>query len=480
MTKTSVITNMLWRFAERCGAQGVSFIVSLVLARLLEPEVYGVVSLITVFTTILNLFIDSGFKNALIQKTNADQLDFSTVFFFNVTLGAVLYLGMFAASPAIARFYEKDYMVPYIRVMSLTLILGGINGVQTAVVAKRMEFKRFFFATLDGTVISAFIGIGMAYMGMGVWALIAQRLVNQLIDTVILWHTVRWRPSLEFSMERLKPMFAYGSRILASSLLNSFTSNLSGLLVGKVYSSDMLAYYDKGRRVPFLVVENLQSTVQSVLFPFIAEQQGEKEQVHRILKQSIMISAYCIFPCMVGIAVCAQPLVRILYTEKWIEMVPYVQLWSFSCAFFLIHTANLQVIQALGCSDIFLKIEVVKQLISMIGIVIAIPFGVLPLLVSNCVVTVISAYINARPVKELIGYGIAEQIRDISPILLLNVIMGGIVWLVGFISLPDSVLLILQVFTGGIVYLVGSVLMKLEIFRYILMTVRQILHKSQD
>ena len=210
-TQTTVVTNMLWRFAERCGAQGVSFIVSVVLARLLLPEEYGVVSLITVFTTILNLFMDSGFKNALIQKKDADQTDYSTVFYFNIFMGVMLYLLMYAAAPAISRFYEKESIVSYIRVMSLTLILGGVNGVQTAVVAKRMEFKRFFFSTLGGTLSSAAVGIWMAYQGWGVWALVAQNLMNQAVNTAILWVTVRWRPSLVFSLRRLKPLFAMGA-----------------------------------------------------------------------------------------------------------------------------------------------------------------------------------------------------------------------------------------------------------------------------
>ena len=356
-SKKTVISNMMWRFAERCGAQGVSFVVSIILARLLLPEEYGVVSLITIFTTILNLFIDSGFKNALIQKRDADQTDFSTVFYFNIFMGMVLYFLMFFAAPAISAFYGRNDMVPYIRVMSLTLVMGGVNGVQTAIVSRRMEFKRFFYATLGGTVFSAVIGIEMVYSGMGVWALIAQRLVNQAINTVILWFTVRWRPSLVFSLERLGPMFRYGSRLLGSAFLDSLNSNLASLVIGKVYQTDTLAYYDKGRRIPNLVVSNLQASVQSVLFPVVAERQGEKEQVGIILRRSFTTAAYGIFPCMVGLAVCAETIIRLLYTEKWISMVPYMQLWCFIFAFYLLHTADLQVIQAVGRSDIILKIE---------------------------------------------------------------------------------------------------------------------------
>ncbi len=463
----TVLSNMLWRFAERCGAQGVSFIVSVILARILLPEEYGVVSIITIFTTILNLFLDSGFKNALIQKRDADVIDYSTVFYFNILMGVILYIFMFWASPFIAHFYEMEAMTPYIRILSLTLILGGFNGVQTAIVAKRMEFKRFFYSSLTGTLVSAVIGIAMAYSGMGVWALIAQRLINQLVDTVILWFTVKWRPLFVFSIKRLKPMFRYGSKLLGASLLNSLTTNLSGLLIGKAYSPDLLAYYDKGRRIPNLVVENLQSAVQSVLFPVLAQQQEDKKQVKRILRISFMTAAYCIFPCMVGIGVCAESIICILYTETWISMVPYLQLWCFIFAFYLMHTAQLQVIQALGRSDVILKIEIIKQVISIAVILLTIPLGVLPMLGAMCVVTVLCLYINAYPNKELTEYGFLEQMKDICPIIFLNCVMGGGVYLLGLLRLPDLLLLLIQAVAGIGIYFAGSYVLKLESFAYV-------------
>lgn len=462
------MTNMLWRFAERCGAQGVSFLVSLILARLLLPEDYGVVSLITIFTAILALFIDSGFKNALIQKRDADQLDFSTVFYFNVALGIGLYLVLFAAAPLLASFFGRDDMAVYLRVMSLTLILGGVNGVQSAVVARNMEFKKFFYSTLIGTLISAVIGVWMAFQGAGVWALIAQRLVNQTIDTFILWNTVRWRPSAEFSFRRLKPMFQYGSKLLGSSLLNSLTSNLTGLLIGKWYTPDLLAYYDKGRGIPNLVVNNLQLSIQSVLFPVLAAEQEQKEQVRAILKRSIELSVYVVGPFMTGIAVCAEPLVRVLYTEKWIAMVPYLRLWCVIFLFYLWHTANLQVIQALGRSDIYLKIELIKQGISLAGILIALPFGVLALLSSACAVTVLSLVVNAYPNGKLAGYGCIQQVRDVLPTIGLNVGMGAVLWGINRLPISDVLLLILDAAVGIGFYLAGSHLLRLEIWSYLI------------
>ncbi len=479
MKKRTVIANMLWRFAERCGAQGVSFMVSLILARLLLPEMYGVVALITVFTAALNLFVDSGLKNALIQKKNADQLDFSTVFYCNVALGIVLYLGMLLAAPLIAQFYQRPELTSYIRVLSLTLVLGGVNGVQTAVVSKRMQFRKYFYATLSGTMASAIIGVAMAAMGFGVWALIAQRLVNQAVDTIVLWVTVRWYPTREFSLTRLKPMFGYGSKILCSSLLDSLTANLSGLLIGKLYSADSLAYYDKGKSVPFFVIQNIQTAVQSVLFPVLAEEQDQVKRVRRILQQSIQVSAYCIIPCMVGIGVCARPLIRVLFTEKWISMTPFLQLWCFVCAFYLLHTANLQVIQALGHSGLYLRLEVIKQALSLAAMALAIPFGVLAMMQVMCIVTALSLYINARPNHRLIGYGFWAQMRDLTPILLLNLLMGVLVYLVGQLPFGDVPILLVQGAVGIGVYAVGSCMLRLEIARYLWDTIRDLIAHKQ-
>lgn len=475
-SKKKIVSNMIWRLAESCGAQGVSFIVSLILARLLLPEDYGVVSLITMFTSFFNLFIDSGFKNALIQKKDADQLDYSTVFYFNIVMGVSLYIVVFVISPLIANFYGRSYMIPYIRIMSLSLILGGINGVQQAVVTKQMQFKRFFYATIAGTIISATVGIILAYMKFGIWALISQKLLNQAINTVLLWLTVKWRPIPMFSCRRLKPMFRYGSKILVSSFINTFMNNLTGLVIGKIYAPALLAYYDKGKSIPNLIIQNLQTAVQSVLFPVIADNQERTKQVRAILRRSVMTSTYCLFPCMIGIAVCAENLVRILYTEKWIEMVPYVQLWCFCFSFYLWHTANLQVIQALGRSDTFLKIEIIKQIFTFAGIVISAPFGVLAMLFSSCIIALVSLYINAKPNEILAEYGFNDQIKDVFPIICLNILMGIGVYFVGNLDMPDALLLVVQILTGIIIYFLGSAILKLEVFYYLLSTIKDFIH----
>ena len=284
MTNRKNITkNFFWRFAERCGAQGIAFVVSIVLARLLAPEAYGIIALVTVFTNILNVFVDSGMGNALIQRKNADDTDFSTVFFFNMLLCTVLYMGMFVAAPWIAAFYKDPELTGVIRVLSLTLIISGVKNVQQAYVSRTMQFKKFFFSTLGGTIGSAVIGIAMAYAGFGVWALVAQQIFNQAVDTIILWITVKWRPKLKFSFKRLKKLFAYGWKLLVSSLLDTVYNNIRQVIIGKVYSSADLAYYNKGKHLPYLVITNVNVAIDSVLFPAISSKQDEIDRVKAMI-----------------------------------------------------------------------------------------------------------------------------------------------------------------------------------------------------
>ena len=467
-----IFSNIMWRFAERIGSQIVLFVVSIILTRLLSPDEFGVISLITVITGVLNLFVDAGFSNALIQKQYVDQTDYSTVFYLNVTLGVIFYIVMYAAAPGIAYFYGRNDIIPYIRVLSLTLVIGGLGGVQQALVAKKIEYKKLFFSSLSGTLISGVVSIAMAFKGFGVWSLIAQKLIDQVMDTVILWFTVHWRPSFCFSMERMKPLAAYGSKLLGSSLLYSATNNLTGLLVGKIFSTSELAYYEKGRQVPMLLVNNVQAVVQSVLFPVLAERQTQQEQIRKMLEQSVIISAYCIFPCMVGIAVCAEPLVRILFTEQWIELVPYLQIWCCICITYLLDTANLQVIQALGRSDIFLKIEIIKEGITIISLLITLPFGVLTMLMVSCIERPLFWYINAEPCREMVGYGFIQQLKELKSIIVLNLILAVSVWGIGFLPLHDLALLIVQVLSGIVIYLVGSVVLQIEALSRILKLVK--------
>ena len=320
----TTIKNFIWRFAERCGAQGVSFIVSIVLARLLEPSVYGTIALVTVFTTILQVFVDSGLGTALIQKKDADDLDFSSVFYFNFTVCLVLYFGMFVSAPYIAKFYGDETLVPVIKVISLTLVIAGVKNIQQAYVSRNMLFKRFFFSTIGGTIASAFVGIFMAYIGMGVWALVAQQLSNATIDTIILWVTVKWKPKRMFSWKRLKELLSYGWKLLVSALLETVYNNLRNLVIGKLYSSADLAYYNQGDKFPKLIVTNINTSIDSVLLPTMASAQDDSARVKNMTRRAIKTSTYIMAPLMIGLAFCANTIVELVLTEKWLPCVPFL------------------------------------------------------------------------------------------------------------------------------------------------------------
>lgn len=464
----NVFSNFIWRFAERCGAQLVSFIVSIVLARILAPEDYGTIALVTVFTAILQVFVDSGLGTALIQKKDADDLDFSSVFYFNFAVCLILYSGMFVAAPYIAIFYDDATLTPVIRVLSLTIVISGVKGIQQAYVSRNMLFKRFFFSTIGGTIISAFLGIGMAYAGFGVWALVAQQLSNTTIDTLILWITVKWRPQKEFSWKRLKKLLSFGWKMLVSSLLDTGYNNFRNLIIGKMYSSTDLAYYNQGDKFPNVIVNNINTSIDSVLLPTMANAQDDSTRIKEMTRRAIKTSTYLMAPLMMGLAFCAEPIIRLVLTEKWLPCVPYLRVFCITYMFYPIHTANLNAIKAMGRSDMFLRLEIAKKVVGIFLLILTMNFGVMAMAYSLLVGSVLNQIINSWPNRKLLLYGYTEQIKDILPSILLAVGMGVCVYFVGFIHLPTIVALLLQICLGAIMYIGISALLRFEEFTYII------------
>lgn len=463
-----IFSNLIWRFLERSGAQFVSFIVSLVLARILMPEDYGTIALITVFTTILQVFVDSGLGNALIQKKDADDLDFSTVFFANIVFCTVLYALMFVAAPAISRFYGDMFMVSYIRVLSLTVLISGIKNVQQAYVSRHMMFKKFFFSTLGGTVLSGIIGIVMALNKMGVWALVAQQVINMTIDTIILWITVKWKPHLKFSFSRMKGLFSFGWKLLVSSLIDSIYNDLRQLIIGKMYSSADLAYYNKAKQFPNLIVTNINTSIDSVLLPAMSNVQDNKEHVKSMTRRSIKTSIYVMAPLMMGMAFAAKPIISLLLTDKWLLCVPFVRIFCITYMFYPIHTANLNAMKAMGRSDLFLKLEIIKKVFGLVLLLSTMWFGIMAMAYSLLVSSLFGQIINSWPNRKLLNYGYLEQLKDILPGIGLAVVMGGCIYFVGLFPLPIILILIIQVVSGALIYITLSAALHLESFEYLL------------
>lgn len=464
---SGVMSNFIWRLAERFGAQGVAFVVSIVLARLLAPEAYGTIALVTVFTQILNVFIDSGFGNALIQKKDADDLDFSTVFYFNIAICVLLYLGMFLAAPMIAKFYNDASLISVVRVLSLTLVISGVKNVQQAYVSRTMQFKRFFFATLGGTIGAAVIGIAMAYFGFGVWALVAQQIFNATVDTLILWITVKWRPKWMFSWQRLKGLFSFGWKLLASSLLDTVYSDLRQLIIGKMYTKTDLAQYNRGKQLPDLLVNNIDTSINSVLLPAMSQVQDNPERVKNMTRRAMKTSTYVIAPVMMGLAFTAESVIHLILTEKWLPCVPFLRIFCITYMFYPVNTTNLNAIKAMGRSDLFLKLETIKKVIGLIVLLGTMWFGVMAMAYSLLFTSITSQIINSWPNKKLLDYSYPEQIRDILPGILLAVFMGCCVYPVKWIGFSDLLTLFIQVVMGACIYIGGSALLKLEGFRYL-------------
>lgn len=475
--RNSVLLNFIWRFAERCGAQLVTFVVSIVLARILAPEDYGQIALITVFTTIMQVFVDSGLGLALIQKKDADELDFSSVFYFNFVVCLVLYSIMFIAAPYIAAFYKDGSLTPIIRVISLTIVISGVKGIQQSYVSRNMLFKRFFFSTLGGTIFSAFLGIGLAYSGFGVWAIVAQQLSNTAIDTLILWLTVKWRPRKMFSWERLKGLLFFGWKMLVSSLLDTVYNNIRSLIIGKMYSSADLAYYNQGKQFPNTIVNNINTSIDSVLLPSMSSAQDDRARVKAMTRRSITISTYIMAPMMMGLAFCAKPIVQLVLTDKWLPCVPFLRIFCITYMFYPIHTANLNAIKAMGRSDLFLKLEIAKKIVGMILLLSTMWFGVMAMAYSLLVSSVLSQIINSWPNIKLLNYGYLEQLKDIIPSIALAVLMGFCVNLVSLLNLSNIVTLLIQIPLGAVIYIITSELLHLESFNYLMDLIRPMIRK---
>ena len=435
---------------------------------LLLPSDYGVIALITIFIDIANVFVSSGFGAALVQKKDADEVDFSSVFYFSIVMSWVLYIIVFLGAPAVAGFYDKEILTPVLRVMALKLPLAGVNSVQHAYVQKKMLFKRFFFSTLIGTVGSAVVGIVMAYTGFGAWALVAQYLFNSTMDTVVLWFTVRWRPVWRFSLGRMKYLFGFGWKMLASELIHTSYKQIRSLIIGKVYTEKDLAFYNQGGKLPSLIVTNINSSVSSVLFPAMTLKQDDTGKLKEMVRLSIRVSSYIMWPLMIGLLVMSEPIVRLMFTEKWLPCVPYMQIACIQFALEPVQTANVQAVKAMGKGRTYLIMEIVKKLFGIVMIVAVMYQGVMAIAVTAMFVTFFAALVNSTPNRKYLRYTYREQLVDLIPSILLAAAMGICVYGVGRLPVPDLVSIVLQVVSGAASYIILSLAFRVSQFRYII------------
>lgn len=477
----NIIRNLGWKLMERFGVQGIQFVLQIVLARILDPEHYGVLSLMLVFISVANVFIQNGFNTALIQNKDVTDEDYSSVFWVSLAIAAFLYGLLFFTAPVIAAFYEMPEFVSPFRALCLMLFPGAFNSVQVAKVSREMDFKKVFYSNVGGILVSGFVGIIIAILGGGLWALVAQTMLNIIVACIVMLFTVKWCPRLVCNLRRVRILFSYGWKILMSALMDTLYQDIRSLVIGTKYDSSMLGYYNRGRQFPQFVINSVNGAVQSILLPAMSAEQDDRVKVKLLMRNSVMLSSYIIFPMMAGLAGVATPLIQLLLTDKWLPCVPFMQIYCFSLAFYPVHTSNLQAINAMGRSDIFLKLGVIKELVGLVMLVIAVFCFDSPIAIAMTGVfaTFTSSFINAYPNKKLIGYAYLEQMEDILPSLFAALVMFGGVLAVSLLNMGALATIVLQIVIGIVIYVALSVLLRLEPFKVLLGMLRNRLNNQK-
>lgn len=472
--KKLFMQGVFWKFAERIVAQLVTFIVSIILARLLAPDEYGMVSLVMVFIGIANIFATSGFSSALIQKKNADSKDYSSVFFFTIGFTFILYLLLFFLAVPISNFYNMYMLKPVLRVLSLSIPITGVNSIQQAYISRRMEFKKFFKATFIGTMISAIVGISMAYLGFGVWALVAQTLTNSIIDTIVLQLSIDWKVTKEFSFNRIKVLFDYGWKLLVQSFIVQGYSSLRSLLIGKMYTTSDLAYYTKGNQIPDLIAENVDVAINSTLFPAMSRAQDSLTTIKNMARKTVQITSYIMSPLLIGFMVIANSFICVLLTDKWLMAVPFLRIECIILLSRAPQTAILQALKAVGKSDLVLKCDIPIRIFAFVALLISIRFGVIYFAISEVLTTIFGTFVYTTVARKYINYTYLEVLSDFFKNVILASVMGGIIWILGLImSFGSFITIIFQVLSGFSIYLILSVVFHSSNLYYILNTMKE-------
>lgn len=478
--KKQVVVGAFWKFAERIAAQVVALVVSIILARILSPDEYGIISIVMVFITIANVFVNSGFGQALIQKKEADSADFSSVFYFSIVFTVIIYIILFFAAVPIARFYNMPILIPVLRVLSLSIPIMGINSVQQAYVARKMEFKKFFWATFIGTCISAVVGIVMAYQGFGVWALVAQNLTNAVIDTIVLQFSIDWIITREFSLKKIVGLLSYGWKLLVQSLVLQLYSSLRNLLIGKVYTAKDLSFYSKGNQFPDLISTNIDTAINTALFPAMSKNQDSSERVKQMARKTNSFTSYIMSPILIGFMAIATPFIRILLTDKWLPCVPYLRIACIILLFRSPQSAIIQAVKAVGKSDQLLKFDIPVRVFAIIVLIISLRYGVLIFAMSEIVTTIFGMVLYMIMAKKSVNYHFGEVCADFLTNVAISAVMGGVIFAVGsFMNGGDFLVLVVQCVLGVLIYAVLSIMIQSENFIEILELLKKVLRMKR-
>ena len=461
--KRKAALSLVWTFTQQFGNQLIGFVVSLVLARILLPAEFGLLGMIAVLVAVGNALLDGGLTKSLIRDTDCDELDYSTVFFFNIGAGLLIYALIFLLAPFIADFYAQPVLTDIIRVYCFTIVITSFSAVQLARLTKIMDFKTQLVIAIPAAVVGGITGIWMAYSGFGVWSLVWSGITTAVVSTIQIWWYSNWKPTMVFNRSRFNKHFNYGYKLTLSDLLNRIFNNIFLIVIGKYFSAAQVGFYTRAETMKQLPVTNISQALDKVTFPLFVSIQNDEVRLKRVYKKLMLMVVFVITPVLIFLAVLAEPVFVFLFTEKWLPAVPYFQILCITGILFPLHSYNLSILNVKGRSDLFLKLEVIKKIIIVVTIIIAIPFGIMALLYGQVVISLLAFFINARYTSRFISYTGWEQIKDVLPILLLALFGGAAILLVDQFILKDQIYLA-RILIGGVVgtilYLASAYILK--------------------
>ena len=486
--KTSVIAGFFWKAMESGGDQLITFFISVILARLLGPEKYGTMAIMLIFIAIAQVIIQNGFQTALIQKKEIGDEDLSSVFWVGLLISTVLYLLIFSASPFIARFFGDPEITPMLRVLSLILFSGSVVSVEIAIIARQMNFRLQCIGTIIADLFSGAIGILAAFHGMGTWALVLQQLIKNICLMVFLLWKLGWRPQRMISVKSISSLFSYGWKVLASGLIDTIYSNLYTPFISRLYNATMVGYYNRANQFPQVIVNSMAQTLQAVMLPAFSRTQDNESRGRLMLRRTIKMAGFVMFPAMFGIAAVAEAMIRMLLGEVWLPAVPLLRLCALSFSVWHMHVANLQAINANGRSDIYLKLEIIKKAAGVAVLLGSVRFGVTGMILMKAVWDYVCTFINGWPNRSILGYGPGAQWRDSLPEFTAAAVMGIAVYglqvllsRTGIIVMASGgqalMMILIQVAAGALLYLLIAVLFRMESLRYLIETAKLYLHR---
>lgn len=447
--KNKTIHGVGWSFIDNISGSGISFLVGLVLARLLSPEEYGIMAMLAVFLAVSNSIVDSGFSSALIRKSDVVELDYNTTFYFNLAVSCLLYCVLYVSAPLISDFFSEPLLVPITRVFGLILIVNAFSIIQRTILVKAVDFKTQTKISLISSVTSGVIGISMALCNCGVWSLVGQQLSRQVLNSLFLWIYGKWKPLWEFSYQSFKELFGFGSKLLLSGLIDTFYKNIYYLVIGRFYNAAQLGQYTRAEQFTTIFSSNLTSVIQRVSYPVLSSIQEDSERLCDAYRRIVKVTMLITFACMLGLAAVAEPLIQILIGGKWLVAVPFLQILCFAEMLYPLHAINLNILQVKGRSDLFLKLEILKKALGIIPVVLGIFVGINYMLWGAVVLSFICYFLNSYYSGKLIDYSAKEQIKDIFPCFTISLLVALLMWGITFLELNLFVTLIFQLVAGA-------------------------------